>query len=252
MSKHVCRLIWLSSVMSCFVAGRAATPQQQITLPHSITLPQNSGLTIVLNNTQIPTATQHISGQQSSEQVATQTAAPAQQMARSYNTMRNQIVLMMQQHPLLVVGATTIATYGAIVAYLYYVFWHCTTHCHWAYWRVEVPVDAISTKARYTYAQELFKAINTMYARERAAGDFLTPLVCFANAIAYELAWHERFLKAHAFLDTIPFHALLPQQLQMRAAIQQQHDRLIALHQLLIAWLSEYTNDDHGNAAKKA
>lgn len=137
--------------------------------------------------------------------------------------------------------------YVSMFASLYGMAYTCQHYCPWAHWKNELSVRQLRKIPERELATELFAVLNTMYECEHKQGDFLTPLVCFINAVDREIAWHTRFLSLHAWLD---YCLIFPKQQSTQLHVAEQYERLKLIRSILVTWLTSYTNDDIQHVAQ--
>lgn len=132
-------------------------------------------------------------------------------------------------------------TYVSMVAALYAMHYTCQHYCRWAHWNNVLSTRQLRELPERELAKALFAELNTTYQHEDKQGDFLTPLVCFINAVDREITLHNRFLALHFWLD---YCLIFPKQKIAQRDIAEQHERLKLIRSILVAWLTNYTNDD--------
>lgn len=140
-----------------------------------------------------------------------------------------------------------VVAYVSMFATLYGMAYTCHYYCPWAHWKNDLSVRQLRKLPEKKLATELFAVLNTMYECEHKQGDFLTPLVCFINAIDREIAWHRRFLSLHAWLD---YCLIFPKQQSTQLHVTEQYERLKLIRSILVTWLTSYTNDDIQHVAQ--
>ncbi len=149
---------------------------------------------------------------------------------------------LLRDHPWVVASVVSCTAYVGCVASLYGIAYRCMHHCPWAHWRQDYTTEQLRSDLSEAIALDLFKSINIVYTHERARGDFLTPLVCFINALESEISWHRYFLTLHVWLHRTHIHPFFPQQQTTRLHITEQLERLVLLRDLLVNWLGSYTS----------
>lgn len=171
--------------------------------------------------------------------------APSGSCETNLSCGNNQFVLNLTKKEAMVIGICV--AYVSMFAALYGMAYTCQHYCPWAHWKNELSVRELRKVPERELATELFAVLNTMYECEHKQGDFLTPLVCFINAVDREITWHTRFLSLHAWLD---YCLIFPKQQSTQRHVAEQHERLKLIWSILVTWLTSYTNDDIQHVAQ--
>ncbi len=218
-----------------------------ITLTISCTSKSDATNTNTNNNSNTSTQTHHkIHNNQAPVQSAAQAVIPNTSSVLHYKSH----IFKRFGDKKIMLGALCIA-YVSIVATLYGMEHVCQRYCPWAHWKDEFTLGKLRRIPEKELADELFDTVNTQYASTDNDEDFLKPLVSFMNAIDREIAWHQKFLSLHRWLD---YCFIFPKQQEAQKAIAHQYERLTYIRKVLVTWLTSYTNDEirHGSNQKAA
>ena len=232
---------------SCVVHAGDQNSIPGITLTISCTSKSDVANTNTNNNSNTATQTQH---KTHNNQVPMQPVAQTVASIKSSLLPDKSFVFNQFGKKKILLGAVCVAYVSAVVS-LYSIAYICQHHCPWAHWKDEFTLGKLRKMPEKELADELFDALNNSSAHTDNDEDFLKPLISFMNAVDREIAWHQKFLSLHPWLD---YCFIFPKQQEAQQSIANQYERLTYIRKVLVTWLTSYTNDEirHGSTKKTA
>jgi hypothetical protein len=137
-------------------------------------------------------------------------------------------------------GGTILASYAALIYYLFQGNSYLGKSDLWSSWRQELPLDQLLAISQAQLAQDLLREIQRRYNDPTSLTDLAKPLALFMSALEQEEQKIKGYQKTFGWLSCAKLTALAPFSIIRFSKITERLQRLAYFKNIFQSWASEY------------